>query len=191
MSLSVVLTAATGSVIIVTTIVRWVTTSIRPVPRNFVIFRAKSQMVQKNSLMLNLAVSDLCLGETGVKQEILLLLQDLLLSLQKICSHCRRSRSHCKRSALTARDLLSQQEICSHSKISALTARDVTLTARDLLSLSLLQVVLGCPATLVQVCFPAWPLPDVSVLCQVNTRLDYNDSWNKIVNDFLQQVLIV
>lgn len=68
----VVLTAATGSVIIVTTIVR-----------------AKSQMVQKNSLMLNLAVSDLCL------------------------------------------------------------------------------VVLGCPATLVQVCFPAWPLPDVSVLCQV------------------------
>ena len=183
-------------------------------------------MVQKNSLMLNLAVSDLCLGETGVKQEILLslqeislLLQDLLLSLQKICSHCRRSRSHCKRSALTARDLLSQQEICSHSKISALTARDVTLTARDhaltardlaltardlaltardvtltardLLSLSLLQVVLGCPATLVQVCFPAWPLPDVSVLCQVNTRLDYNDSWNKIVNDFLQQVLIV
>ena len=182
--LSVVLTAATGSVIIVTTIVRWVTTSIRPVPRNFVIFRAKSQMVQKNSLMLNLAVSDLCLGETGVKQEILLslqeislLLQDLLLSLQKICSHCRRSRSHCKRSALTARDLLSQQEICSHSKISALTARDVTLTARDLLSLSLLQVVLGCPATLVQVCFPAWPLPDVSVLCQVNTQHTIRSQW--------------
>ena len=102
--LSVVLTAATGSVIIVTTIVRWVTTSIRPVPRNFVIFRAKSQMVQKNSLMLNLAVSDLCLGETGVKQEISLSLQEILLLLQEICSNS-------KRSALNVRDLLSLQEI--------------------------------------------------------------------------------
>ena len=61
MSYSVVLTAASGSVIIVMTIVRWDLSLHQQV--TCCIYRAKSQVVQRNSLMLNLAISDLGLGE--------------------------------------------------------------------------------------------------------------------------------
>ena len=166
MSLSVVLTAATGSVIIVTTIVRWVTSyNIHQAsPTSLCHLQSEeSNGAEEQFDAQPRSVWPVSRWDRSEARDLALTTRDLALTARSL--------------ALTTKDLLSLQEIslslqeiCSHCKRSA-------LTARDLLSLSLLQVVLGCPATLVQVCFPAWPLPDVSVLCQVNTQHTIRSQW--------------
>ena len=183
MSLSVVLTAATGSVIIVTTIVRWVTSyNIHQASPTSLChlqseesngaeeqFDAQPRSVwpvsrwdRSEARDLALTTRDLALTarSLALTTKDLLSLQEISLSLQEIFSHC-------KRSALTARDLLSLQEILFHCLYCKLSSAVLQLWCR---SASLHGHCRTSPSCV------RWTL---------NTRLDHNDSWNKIVNEFL------